>query len=75
MTTQDDAQLLRASLQKNLEQGVIPFWSSRAMDAQFGGYLTNFDAAGRSLPCEEKYLNTQCRLLWWFSRLSESAAV
>ncbi len=72
MTTDDDAQLLRARLQQNLEQGVIPFWSSRAVDPAFGGYLTNFDAAGRSLPCEEKYLNTQCRLLWWFSRLSRA---
>jgi len=59
-------------LLENLEQGIIPFWSPRAVDAECGGYLTNFDETGRALACDEKYLNTQCRLLWWFSRLSRA---
>lgn len=54
---------------EHLENGIIPFWCERAGDPEFGGYLTNFDQRGRHYGTPEKYLNTQCRLLWWFSRL------
>jgi len=60
---------LSAEVRAHLEDGIIPFWRERARDTQYGGYLTNFDARGEVLPMPEKYVNTQCRLTWWFSRL------
>jgi len=53
----------------HLHNGVIPFWFARVEDTEFGGFLTNFDARGTELPTPEKYVNTQCRLIWWFSTL------
>ncbi len=58
-----------STVQNHLFDGIIPFWSARALDTQYGGFLTNFDALGEVLPCPEKYVNTQCRLIWWFSTL------
>jgi mannobiose 2-epimerase len=62
--------VLHAELREHLEQGIIPFWLRRAVDREHGGYLTNFAERGEALDTPEKYLNTQCRLLWWFSRLA-----
>ena len=61
---------LHGEILDHLENGIIPFWCERAPDREHGGYLTNFDEAGRHTGTPEKYLNTQCRLLWWFSRLA-----
>ena len=58
-----------AMVRAHLEEGIIPFWLKRAPDREFGGFLTNFNERGEALPMPEKYLNTQARLLWWFSRL------
>ncbi len=59
-------------LHRHLTEELIPFWNERALDPVHGGYLVRFDGAGRSLGTPEKYLNTQCRLLWWFSTLARS---
>lgn len=56
-------------LKRHLEQEIMPFWLARCWDEEVGGFLTNFDENGRSLPTPEKYLNTQARLVWWFSTL------
>jgi mannose/cellobiose epimerase-like protein (N-acyl-D-glucosamine 2-epimerase family) len=37
---------------------------------QYGGFVTNFDANGKPVEMPEKYLNTQCRMIWWFSQLN-----
>lgn len=66
----DQAQTLLREMEAHLEQGVIPFWLERAVDPDFGGFRTNFDRDGEPLACPEKYLNTQCRFVWWFSTLS-----
>ena len=50
---------------------LIPFWNKNAVDQQYGGYQTNFDANGKPIDMPEKYLNTQCRMIWWFSQLNE----
>jgi mannobiose 2-epimerase len=50
-------------------QYVIAFWQTRSWDHQHGGFLTNFDERGNALETPEKYLNTQARLVWWFSKL------
>jgi mannobiose 2-epimerase len=56
-------------IRKHLEGGIIPFWLERARDAENGGFLTNFDENGKCMDTPEKYLNTQARLVWWFSIL------
>lgn len=58
-----------ATVENHLHNGIIPFWFERALDTQYGGFVTNFDEQGKALPCPEKYVNTQCRLIWWFSTL------
>jgi mannobiose 2-epimerase len=63
---------LRDAVRRHLTDGIVPFWSARALDRDCGGYLTNFDEAGGSTGTPEKYLNTQCRLLWWFSTLQRA---
>lgn len=57
-------------LRRHLETQIIPFWRERARDAEYGGYLTGFNVEGDHIGTDEKYLNTQCRLLWWFSTLA-----
>jgi len=71
MTAADKRRLapLLSQVREHLEGGIVPFWLARAPDRRFGGFLTNFDGAGRPLDTPEKYLNTQARLVWWFSRL------
>jgi mannobiose 2-epimerase len=70
--TRDSNELRTAAreLNRHLDHGIIPFWRDRAPDNAHGGYLVRFDGEGRSLGTPEKYLNTQCRLLWWFSALA-----
>ena len=68
-TLTDRLARLHAELQKHLYQGIIPFWLARGDDAPYGGYLTNYDERGQAMDTPEKYLNTQCRLIWWFSHL------
>jgi len=68
-TTTRIAQRL-AEVRDHLDHGIIPFWLARAADRECGGFLTNFDGQGDDLGTPEKYLNTQCRLLWWFSTLA-----
>lgn len=52
-----------------LSQKIIPFWLKRAVDGVYGGYLTSFDKNGNPDTDESKYLTTQSRMLWGFSRL------
>lgn len=59
-----------SELEDHLNGQLIPYWEERAVDSQDGGFRTNFDAEGNPLPCPEKYLNTQCRMVWWFSVLA-----
>ena len=61
-----------AEMHAHLHGGLIPFWRERAADRDRGGYLTCFNEAGESRGTHEKYLNTQCRLLWWFATLVRS---
>jgi len=62
-------QALHQQLSEHLDNGIIPFWLARAEDPDDGGYRTSFDEQGNAMPMPAKYLNSQCRLLWWFSHL------
>ncbi|MBC8335495.1 MAG: AGE family epimerase/isomerase [Anaerolineales bacterium] len=68
--TKERIQAAHQQVSNALEDGVIPFWLERSLDKDFGGFLTNFDEKGQDLGTPEKYLNTQCRLIWWFSTLT-----
>ena len=68
-TQKERLSTLHAQVTQHLQQGLIPYWLTRAWDDTYGGYLTNFDEHGQPLDTPEKYLNTQARLLWWFSTL------
>jgi mannobiose 2-epimerase len=61
---------LHAQINHHLTHGIITFWIERAADHEYGGYYTNFNEQGQRLPMPEKYLNTQMRMVWWFSRLA-----
>ncbi len=64
--------IARDELLATLRDGILPFWAERALDDRYGGYLTDFDESGELRPGRcDKYLNTQARLLWCFSELSE----
>ena len=68
-TTAERIARLSQQLNHHLESDIIPFWLARGEDPPYGGYITNYDEKGQPLDTPEKYLNTQCRLIWWFSRL------
>lgn len=54
---------------EHLEQELIPFWEQRTVDKECGGYFTNFDANGILQEDKTKYIVTQTRMLWGFSKL------
>ena len=58
------------TVHEHLYNELIPFWNNKAVDNQYGGFLTNFDANGKPIEMTAKYLNTQCRMIWWFSQLN-----
>lgn len=62
-------QRMEGEITQHLMTGLIPFWHARACDTKHGGYLVRFDGQGCATPMKEKYVNTQARLLWWFSNL------
>ncbi len=62
----DDYKEVNDQLYKEL----IPFWNKNAVDTENNGFMTNFDANGKPVKMTEKYLNTQCRMIWWFSQLN-----
>ena len=68
--TKERLQSIAGQVREALEGGVIPFWLERSPDLEFGGFLTNFDENGDATGTPEKYLNTQCRLIWCFSTLA-----
>jgi len=34
----------RTELEHHLREGIMPFWTKRAIDERYGGYFTCFDA-------------------------------
>ncbi len=70
-----DAQSLcatRNGLERVLTQNIVPFWYPRVIDSKEGGYRLNHDLEGRFKGPANKYLVTQARTLWFFSRLTNS---
>jgi len=64
----------RRRIQEILDRNIIPFWYPRVIDEEHGGYRLHHDGQGKWLGPADKYLVTQARTVWFFSRLSRSKA-
>ena len=65
---QEDHRLLLRILQEN----ILPFWRTRAIDQDYGGYSLNYDIYGKLHGNKRKRFVSQARTLWTFSRLASS---
>jgi mannobiose 2-epimerase len=65
----------RPRLECLLRENLVPFWVSRCLDADSGGFHAHFSAGGGSLGPLPKFLVTQARLTWFFARLSRLGIV
>lgn len=71
MGMQDD---LRQFYRQHLETAILPFWLTRGIDHEYGGFFTCFDNDGERLASTDKYTWSQGRFVWLWSRLSEMAS-
>jgi mannose/cellobiose epimerase-like protein (N-acyl-D-glucosamine 2-epimerase family) len=69
---EDELRASRATLERILTQNIIPFWFSQTIDRENGGYLLNHDTQGKYLGPAPRFLVTQARQVWFFSRLARS---
>lgn len=58
---------LKAEMEHHLVNGILPFWMDRSIDEKYGGFITSIDGEGNISGDTEKYLVTQCRMIWGFS--------
>ena len=63
-----NAKEIARELKEHLLSDVMPFWDSRCLDREYGGYLTCFDREG-NLTDDSKYIWFQGRQLYTYSRL------
>lgn len=66
-----DLRKLRDFYLDHLNSQILPFWLDRAIDREYGGYYTCFDNYGGTLINTDKYVWSQGRMIWLFSRLYE----
>ncbi len=59
-----------AEVRHTLTDKVIPFWTERSHDKEYGGYFIAFDKDGEFYGDSDKLIITQTRMLWGFSHLS-----
>jgi mannobiose 2-epimerase len=61
-----------AELERQLWDGIVPFWIDRAVDRVHGGYVTGYDDHGAAdRRCADKYIVTQTRMIWGFAALAK----
>jgi len=61
----------RAQIEKHFTEELIPFWTERSVDREYGGYLLDMDADGQRIEDKtDKHLVTQARMIWSFSLIS-----
>ncbi len=58
---------LKKEAEDHLLNELLPFWISRVVDKQNGGYITHFDEQGKDTGEDEKSLIAQTRCLYTFS--------
>lgn len=61
-----------ACLEKLLLENILPFWHPGSIDSEHGGYRLNHGVRGKWKGPSDKYLVTQARALWFFSRLLQT---
>jgi cellobiose epimerase len=62
----------RTTLERVLTENILPFWYPGVVDADEGGYRLNHDLEGKWRGPSNKFLVTQARTAWFFSRLAGS---
>lgn len=65
-----DPQALRRFHMDHLNTVLLPFWLSRSIDEECGGYFTCFDNSGRNLLSEDKFTWSQGRMVWLLAKLA-----
>lgn len=61
------AQELRDEIVSYLNTGLLPFWISRTVDTEYGGFLTHFNEFGNDSGEDEKSLIAQSRSVFTYS--------
>lgn len=70
-----EAEKLASFYERHLYEVILPFWLSRSVDEEFGGFFTCFDNTGERLVSQDKYTWSQGRMVWVLSKLSEMGGV
>ena len=65
--TRADCTRYRDELRAHLSEELLPFWMSRVLDKDNGGYITHFDEHGQDSGEDEKSLIAQSRTLFTMS--------
>lgn len=72
MINYSEAEQLFQVYYNELTQRILPFWVNRCEDEKNGGYFNCFDNTGAVLLSHNKYIWSQGRFLWLWSRLTVS---
>lgn len=67
MYSKETAIQLRDEIINYLNTGLLPFWITRTVDTQYGGFLTHFDQFGNDSGEDEKSLIAQSRSVFTYS--------
>lgn len=59
---------------QHLKETILSFWMPRCLDTEMGGYLNCFDNAGEHLMSKDKFIWSQGRFVWTFSKLATTTA-
>lgn len=62
----------KKTLERILKENIIPFWYPQMIDEEEGGYRLNHDVQGKWKGRTNKYLVSQARTVWFFSRLAKT---
>ena len=68
----DQAKTYIPRLERILNENIVPFWLSKSLDLEHGGYTINFGPKGELKENTTKMIVTQARTMWLFSRLARA---
>lgn len=72
MNNNEQLEVVRNQIHEHFFNGIIPFWISRGVDSEHGGYLTCYDKNGLLDSRDtNKYLVSQARMIWGFATFSQ----